>query len=265
MKTTSCIIVLSFCALFTLTGCGTSSDQSEFREFEIKCNDGTVRSGGIYLPQGTKAGQKLPVVYMADGLVFKECDYQHLIDSLIYNKCISPVIVACSFENKMTVPGYRIAYRNAEYVESLSKTDEKLAGLFANHYDYFVNEFIPYIEKNAPVSHDSADRIFYGTSNSGDFGITLSMRNPDLVSEFWCYSPVFSDISGYGMLESEAIYRICWGVKEEVESFDYFPSLIKDIKKRGGNVTSWAFDGAHDRDRWKYWFGQELERRFPYR
>jgi enterochelin esterase-like enzyme len=173
------------------------------------------------------------------------------------------VVIACSYENKRSVPGYKISYRNAEYVEALASNDNTLAQLFENHHKFFVEEFIPYIENEAPVSQSAADRIFFGTSNSADFGITLSMRNQGLMNEYWCYSPVYSDIKDYGMLTSETSYRICWGVKEEIGMEDYFPNLLKDIRKRGGKVHSWVFNGGHDRDWWKYWFSEELKTRFP--
>jgi enterochelin esterase-like enzyme len=73
-----------------------------------------MRSGAIYLPQGIRPKDKLPVIYMCDGLVFRECGFKKMIDSLIEEKQISPVVIACSYENKMTIPGYRIAFRNAE-------------------------------------------------------------------------------------------------------------------------------------------------------
>lgn len=261
-------IFILFAAFFSLSlviSCGQKvSQSSEFSEFEIKCNDGKVRNGGIYLPAGIKSKDVLPVIYMADGLVFKECKFGRMIDSLIEIKAISPVVVACSFENKKTVPGYNIAFRNAEYIEALAKNDNTLAELYENHFNFFVDEFIPYIEKKAPVSKSAADRIFFGTSNSADFGITLSMRRQGLISEYWCYSPVFSNISEYGLLNSETSYRICWGSKEEVGMDDYFPNLLKDIRKRGGQIHSWVYNGGHDREWWKYWFSEELKRRFPY-
>ena len=120
---------------------------SEFNEFEIKCQDGTVRKGGIYLPPGIKSKDKLPVIYMADGLVFKECGFKRMLDSLYDCGTISPVVVACSYENKKTVPGYKLAFRNAEYIETLAKNDNTLAQLYENHYNFFIDEFIPYIEK----------------------------------------------------------------------------------------------------------------------
>ena len=259
------ILLTSFLMLLIAVSCNEeTTSTSEFREFEIKCQDGTVRTGGIYLPQGIKSKDELPVIYMADGLVFKDCKFKSMIDSLIDLKAIRPVVIACSYENKKSVPGYKLAYRNAEYVEALAKSDNTLAQLFDNHINFFVNEFIPYIEKEAPVSKSAADRIFFGTSNSADFGITLSLRNQGLISEYWCYSPVYSDIKDYGLLTQETSYRICWGIKEEVGMEDYFPNLLKDIRKRGGKVHSWIFNGGHDRDCWKYWFSEELKLKFPY-
>ena len=263
MKKVSFILTLLISTICLFNACRKTSEESQFNEFEIRCEDGTTRSGGIYLPKGIQSKDKLPVIYMADGLIFNDCNYRKMIDSLIENRCIRPVVIACSYENKKTIPDYDISFRNAEYIEALAKDDNKLAQLFENHYNYFINEFIPYIEKNAPVSDSADDRIFFGTSNSADFGITLSIRNQGLMNEYWCYSPVYSDIKDYGMIITPTIYRICWGAKEEVGMFDYFPALIKDIRKRGGDVHSWVFNGGHDREWWKYWFGQELETRFP--
>ena len=265
MKKTFSIIACSICSLFILSSCVKTIESSQFNEFRIECGDGTVRSGGIYIPGGIKSDAQLPVIYMADGLVFKDCAFKRMMDSLYECKAIRPVVIACSYENKMTVPGYSIAYRNAEYVEALAKNDNTLAQLFDNHYNFFIGEFIPYIEKHAPVSALPDDRVFFGTSNSADFGLTMSLRNQGLFSEYWCYSPVYSNISEYGMIETPTRYRICWGAKEEIGQFDYFPNLIKDLKKRGADVHSWVFNGGHDREWWKYWFAEELKLKFPYK
>lgn len=259
------ILFATFFSVSLLISCGHETSQSsEFNEFEIKGKDGKIRNGGIYIPAGVKSKDELPVIYMADGLVFKDCKFGRMIDSLIEIKAISPVVVACSYENKKTISGYNIAYRNAEYIEALAKNDNTLAELYENHFHFFVDEFIPYIEKKAPVSKSADNRIFFGTSNSADFGITLSMRKQGLMNEYWCFSPVFSSVSDYGLLSSETSYRICWGSKEEVGMDDYFPNLLKDIRKRGGQVHSWVYNGGHDREWWKYWFSEELKRRFPY-
>ena len=90
------ILFATFFSLSLLLSCGQKASQtSEFSEFEIKCKDGKVRNGGIYLPAGTKSKDELPVIYMADGLVFKECRFGRMIDSLVEMKAISPIVVAC--------------------------------------------------------------------------------------------------------------------------------------------------------------------------
>lgn len=251
------------CAAAALTACSKSLEESRFDEFEMESVDGSTRKGGVYLPKGYNPKKEYPVIYMEDGLVFKDCKFAGMIDSLIDIGAVRPVVIACSYENKLRVPGKNYAYRNAEYLESLARSDAAFLKIFNAHLKYFQNSFIPYVEKNYSVSHERENRIYFGTSNSADWGLTLSMKHPELFAEYWCFSPVSSDISTYGMLEQPTQYRICWGIKEEVGNFDYFPSLVSSIRKRGGKVQDWSFNGGHDREWWKYLFGEELVRRFP--
>lgn len=260
-----CIFPLMAVAL-VLSACGTGGSGPEFVEFEVNSAfTGTRRPVGVYLPQDYDSHKSYPVIYMEDGLVFKEGEYRHLIDSLILNKVIRPVIVACSYEDKSPVDGYELAVRNAEYVEALAAQDTVLDRMFENHLRYFTDEFVPTIRKKFAVSEKTGESIYYGTSNSADFGLTLSMRHPELFSEYWCFSPVYSDLGKYGMLKQEVSYMICWGAKEEAAiSFDYFPSLVQSIRKRGGSVTSWDFNDGHDRGNWQAEFIKLLVKRFPY-
>ena len=253
----SAICVLA-CCLISQSSCRQASQFSEFKELEIE-----GRPAGIYLPAGYTPKKSFPVIYMEDGLVFKDCNFKSALDSLIELEIMKPVIVACSYENKMKIPGTQLTYRNAEYIEAMSKADPELMKLFEEHYRYFNEGFVPYIEEHFAVSTSRGSRLYFGTSNSADFGITLSFRNPELFSEYWCFSPVYSDVSGYGMLTDETSYRICWGKFEELGQFNYFPELLKDIRKRGGTVQDWIFNGGHDRSKWRYWFVENLKLRFP--
>lgn len=247
-----------------MAGCSQQTDSSVFDEFELKSRStGTERSVGVYLPAGYTSSQTYPVIYMEDGLVFKEGNYQHLLDSLIDNSIIKPVVVACSYEDKNRIEGFELAVRNAEYVETVAASDPALQTIFDNHLKYFTDEFIPAIEDKYSVSTERADRIYYGTSNSADFGLTLSLLRPELFHEYWCFSPVFSDMSSHGMIAESTSYRICWGVKEETKmSFDYFPALAQSLRKRGGSVRTWTFDAGHDRPAWELEFVKLLSEQF---
>lgn len=256
-------VFITLIAATALTACTETLDESRFEEFELQSDDGSSRKGGVYLPIGYNQKKEYPVIYMEDGLVFKDCQYKRMIDSLIEVGAIRPVVIACSYENKLRVPGKDVAYRNAEYLETLAKSDATFLKLFNAHLKYFQDTFVPYIEKKYAVARTREGRIFYGTSNSADWGLTFSMKHPELIAEYWCFSPVSSDLGSYGMLSQPTEYRICWGVKEEIGRFDYFAALVNSVRKRGGKVKDWAFDGGHDREWWKYLFGEELIRRFP--
>lgn len=255
--------LLTIAAALVLTACNKTLEESQYNEFEFKCADGSVRNAAVYLPLGWTPKQEWPVIFMEDGLVFKDCDFKTSIDSLVDIGEIRPLVVACSYENKMKVPGFKISYRNAEFVENIARTDDKLMQLYDKHLSFFKDEFIPYITRKYSTAGSRDGRIFFGTSNSADFGLSLSMRDTTAFAEYWCYSPVNSSMSYYGMVPATTSYRICWGTKEEVGQFDYFPELIMSIRKRGGKVSSWVFDGGHDRAWWKYWFLEELKRQFP--
>lgn len=262
------LTIFTAVVLLALLSCGKGKSQageSSFSEFTINSRStGSQRTVGVYLPAGYDKQNTYPVVYMEDGLVFTDGNYRSILDSLVLYRLISPVVVVCSYEDKTPMPEFGIAMRNAEYLESLSQRTPELAVYFENHLAYFTDELIPEIEKRYSVSKERSGRIYYGTSNSADFGLSLSMRHPELFDEYWCFSPVCSDLGNYGMLEQDARYRICWGAKEESGlSFNYFPSLINSIRKRGGIVDSWTYPGGHDRPVWEMQFYNLLANRFP--
>lgn len=260
-----CKLWVGLTAFFAITACNQQSNkESIYREFQIdsKCLSEN-RSVGVYLPAGYSEKNEYPVIYTEDGMAFVSGNYKQLVDSLIDNGYIKPIVVACSYENTNMVPGFDFAYRNAEYDESLSKINDTLRPIFDNHMNYFVDEFIPMIEDKYSVSKSRDNRIYFGTANGADFGITLSMKHPELMANYWCFSPVASSCDGYGILEQEINYNICWGLKGELSSDnDYFELLVLSIRKRGGKVFDWTFFGVRDRDCWREEFIKMLVDRF---
>ncbi len=222
------------------------------------------RTVSVYLPRNYSQSNTYPVIYAEDGLVVATGRYKELLDSLIDGGIIEPVIVATSYENKDIIPGFRMAYRNAEYVEAIARENPQLTQIYNNHLNYFVYEFIPYIENNYSVVKKRDGRIYYGTSNSADFGLTLSFRMPDLFGEYWCFSPVYSQLWNYGRLAMPTRYFIDRGSEEEKGDMKiYFSNLVDFLRNSGGDVTEWTFNGGHDRSKWREDFIKMLVTRFP--
>lgn len=233
--------------------------ETQFYSNSIKQN----RTIAVYLPANYSKSKTYPVIYGEDGLVIQSGRYKELLDSLIGGGLIEPVIVAVSYENKNVIPGFRMAYRNAEYVEAIANEDPQLTQIYNNHLNYFVREFIPYIENNYSVAKDREGRIYYGTSNSADFGLTLSFRMPNLFGEYWCFSPVYSQLWDYKPLAMPTKYFIDRGSQEEQgDMMIYFANLIDFLRRSGGDVTEWTFQGGHDRAKWREDFIKMLVTRF---
>ncbi len=249
---------------FFLLSCMGYKDESVFFEESItSVYLKQERKIGVYIPKGYSKREVYPVIFVEEGEKVMADNYQNILDSLINSGIIRPVIVAYAYENQQRLPGSELFYRDVEYVEKNAVKEDRYMEIFNNHLNFFVNEFIPHIESKYSVSMERSERIFYGTSNSADFGITLSMRYPELIGEYWCFSPLFSDVSKYGLLKYPMLYRLAWGAKDDImASFDYFPSLIQAIRKRGGNVSSSIYEGGHERPRWRDQFTKELVQKF---
>ena len=233
--------------------------ETQFYSNSMKQN----RTIAVYLPANYSKSKTYPVIYGEDGLVIQSGRYKELLDSLIGSGEIEPVVVAVSYENKNPVPGFRMAYRNAEYVEAIAGQDPQLTQIYNDHLNYFVQEFIPYIESNYSVADTREGRIYYGTSNSADFGLTLSFRMPNLFAEYWCFSPVYSQLWDYKPLAMPTRYYIDRGSKEEEgDMMIYFANLIDFLRRSGGEVTEWTFNGGHDRAKWREDFIKMLVTRF---
>lgn len=233
--------------------------ENQFYSNSMKQN----RTIAVYLPANYSSSNTYPVIYGEDGLVVQSGRYKELLDSLIGSGEIEPVVVAVSYENKNPIPGFRMAYRNAEYVEAIAGEDPQLTQIYNDHLNYFVQEFIPYIESNYSVAKKREGRIYYGTSNSADFGLTLSFRKPDLFAEYWCFSPVYSQLWDYKPLAMPTKYYIDRGSEEEKgDMIIYFANLVDFLRRSGGDVTEWTFQGGHDRAKWREDFIKMLITRF---
>lgn len=239
------------------------SPESQFIETRFYSNAmGQSRTIAVYLPANYSKSNTYKVVYTEDGLVFATGNYKELLDSLIAGGLMQPVVVACSYENKDRVPGTGYAYRNAEYVEDIAKSSPTLQRIFDNHMNYFLHEFIPYIENNYSVSKERDGRVYYGTSNSADFGLTMSFRSQGLFAEYWCFSPVYSVLWDYSPLSQKTDYFINWGTGEEMgDRKVYFHNMTNFIEQSGGNVRKWTFNGGHDRPKWREEFSKLAQER----
>lgn len=174
--------------------------QSQFLTDSIYSkNLAEFRKHTIYLPKGFDKKKKYPVIYATDGNS-EITDKKNVLDSLIDNKLIKPLIFVASFANTeiadstSTVLGngqkVYLSYRNFEYVDRkpTRKEDSLLINRFQNHTSYFTKELIPEIEKRYNQNYGKKNRYFYGVSNGAGFGLSLLNHYPDIIGTYICLS-----------------------------------------------------------------------------
>lgn len=203
------IILVSLLGLFAISCKSNKTKNTEESEFLTDSiyskNLSEYRKHNIYLPKGFTKEKKYPIIYATDGNN-SITDKKKVLDSLIENEFIKPLIFVASFSNNKIADSTSttlgngdkvyLSYRNFEYVNRKPTRieDSLLVDRFKNHMSYFVNELITHVEQKFNQHHVKDDRYFYGVSNGAGFGMSLLNTKPELIGTYLCFSTFGGDI-----------------------------------------------------------------------
>jgi enterochelin esterase-like enzyme len=123
---------------------------------------GAPRNVKVWLPPGHDPKKSYPVFYTCDGMLNVN---MKLVEPLIADGRIPPIIVVAIMHG----PNLRMQ----EYVQTGSRE-------FAAHEKWFIEEVLPWAEKEFGASKNRLERIVFGSSNGGPFSLTMGARHPDL-------------------------------------------------------------------------------------
>lgn len=254
-----------------------SQENSKFYKDSIYSNYlNEYRPINIYLPKNFIQDKLYPIIYATDGYTRQEDnEYKNILDSLIDNYIIPPVVFVESYTNSK-VAGYvlngygdtsYIHYRNYEYVETWghSSEDSTLKCRFEMHMKHFVEELIPEIEKRIGLLPNPQSRMFYGYSNGGGFGINLFLKHPDIISTYMCFSTLGSNIENLNCTKSKYISNyvyLAYGNAEPEFFKNESNNIAKKLKKSKVKCKLTIFNGGHDFPRWKDEFVNSLTHYF---
>ncbi|MBI4563430.1 MAG: esterase family protein [Planctomycetes bacterium] len=124
---------------------------------------GATRRVQVWLPPGHDPKKTYPVFYTSDGMLNVRTK---LVERLIADGRIPPVIIVAINHG----PNMRMK----EYVPQVSPED------FLKHEKWFVEEVLPWAEKEFGASANRMERIVFGSSNGGPWSLTMGARHPDL-------------------------------------------------------------------------------------
>lgn len=252
----------------------TSNSESKFFTDSIYSKHlNEYRKHNVYLPKGFDNGKEYPIIYATDGNS-SLTEKKKLLDSLIDNKIIKPLIFVASFSNNKiadstsTTTGdgkkVHLSYRNFEYVDRKPTRleDSLLVDRFKNHELYFTKEMITEVEKNYNQNNRKTDRYFYGVSNGAGFGMSLLNKNPDIIGTYICFSTFGGDIQSnnwdkdikYPKLYLRYGSDEFFGLKEDAE---FLKSKYAESKSF---IESKEYEGGHNNKFWNKEFSEIIIR-----
>ena len=259
------ITLISFLSIIYISVfCQTTHNKSSFHTDTIHSKFlSEDRVINIYLPKNFSLNKQYSVVYATDGDMLDN-NYASKLDSLIDKKIIKETVVIGVYANEKKIKESWY-YRHFEYIKSWYDdsqnefNDTLLKNRFSNHMKFFLNEVIPYAEKKYNASQDPNQRTFYGFSNGGGFGITLSKLDTFLFKNYFLFSPLGDDFNNVKWKKNtQPNIFISYGINEPEPFLINFHALETKLKKKRYKFSSTPFNGGHDRKLWEKEFFNKL-------
>lgn len=134
----------------------------------------------VYLPHGFSKDKIYPVLYVTDGFEYLHENMGNIIttlNNLLHQQKIEPIIVVFIDHRE---PANRL---NNRRMTELAMNESYL--------NFFIDEFLPIIEANYPVSKKAEERGILGTSMGGLTAAYFSFSRPDVFGLAGIQSPAF--------------------------------------------------------------------------
>jgi enterochelin esterase-like enzyme len=139
---------------------------------------GEARDLVVYVPPDISPGERLPVVYLADGRATEH--YGAIAEAAARDRRAARVIIA-GLSSALPQPGcanIECDLRTLEYYVDTEPHDE--SGRFGRHMRFVTNEVLPLVESRFPASPRREDPIVAGFSNGGAWALSAAQLRPEL-------------------------------------------------------------------------------------
>lgn len=192
-------------------------------------NIGARRNVKVWLPPGHDPKKSYPVFYTCDGMLNVN---MKLVAPLIAEGRIPPILVVAIMHG----PNLRMQ----EYVQTGSKA-------FEAHEKWFIEEVLPWAEKEFGASRKREERIVFGSSNGGPFSLTMGARHPDLfgnVAGAMVYALGLSKWKKELAEQPKAPQRfLLYAGSQDANGIRENAGVEKVLKERGYPVTNTVVEG----------------------
>ena len=218
-----------------------------------------VRDYCLYLPGNFDPRLPYPLIFATDGQMIGEGLYKNILDSLIGNKIIPPVILVGAYANEQKAPGQDQELRYYEYA-CREKKDQELRDRYDRHTIFFLEEIRDTVLSAYHITPDPGYLLFYGCSNGGDYGMSLLRLHPEKFTHFLCFSPV-NTITRKPIPHTQPVCLfLSYGSEELLMPWGiHLRKLDETLQKRKDpRIRTHTYLGGHRRTAWEKEFASTL-------
>lgn len=203
----------------------------------------------VYLPPNTSSVAKLPVIVLTDGQATGY--YAKYVEPLITSKTIEPIALIGLHSQPSYDNGNYDRY--ADYVRESPPSEA-----FKKNRQFFLDEFLPFLNKTYPIALNKEQRYLYGWSNGGAFVSYIGLYHPERFDHILAFSisgfisPLFYGKKSYDF-DNYPDFITCAGTNEESIYKDNI-KFAKELTANNINCEFAAFNAGHDSKMWRSHF-----------
>lgn len=204
------------------------------------------RAATVFMPNGNKAIDHLPVIYCADGqMVPRLCSRLH--DEITTGSTPPVVLVGVHSDPDA---------RNEEYLAGLDEPR------FRIHQRFFIEEVPAWAEAELGVSPDGHRRAVFGVSNGGAFAVTIGLTHPErygAVVGFSVPRPPAGFPDPRAGDENLPKFYFAAGNRGAEKPFAKFTRALSNrLQRHGVDVAFFRGDGDHEPQLWQNLFSAAI-------
>jgi enterochelin esterase-like enzyme len=219
-------------------------------------NLGRSRRVTVYVPAGTPIGSRLPVLYLGDGSTRA---FAPIAAAAVRDGRAKPAVLV-GIDAASSKDCGDCDARGEEYVPEFGANDPQ--GRYQRHQRFVIEELIPYIEANYPVSTARKERAIGGYSNGAVWALTTAARHPELFGGALVMSAgAKSAVDGAARLKTVRVFAGA-GVFEP-NFHDRTSRAVAVAQVAGGEARFREVVGGHAQSTWDLIFGDGYRWLFP--
>lgn len=212
----------------------------------------------VYVPPGLAAGQRVPVIYVADGLLD---NFTRIADAAIRKGRAAPVILVgiVPGTGPAVCPEHWCTARNREYLVDIPNP---AIGRFDVQDRFVTEEVIPFVESHYPALPGRDARAIMGQSAGGAWAVTMAARHPDLFSKAIAFSVAWEPAARQaGGLRRIQLFLAAGRMEGEDRLFTMEADRL--ARGAGADVRLTLPNSGHSMGTWETGFAEALPWLFP--